>query len=111
MDFKVLYTEGALADLADIFARSWEEHPGTTERFASSLLNHVDLLKSFPRMGAPVSKYPGVRCLTHSPLQVFYRLDDAKRVVEILHFWHGARKKPQFKNGPPKSEDLKKFDD
>jgi plasmid stabilization system protein ParE len=96
VDFKVLYTEGALADLADIFARSWEEHPGTTERFASSLLNHVDLLKTFPRMGGPVSGYPGVRRLTHSPLQVFYRLDEPRRVVEILYFWHGARKSPKF---------------
>ena len=96
MDYKVLYTETALADLADILSWSWSEHPETTERFASSLLNHVDLLKNFPRMGAVVKKYPGVRCLSHSPLKIFYRLNEQGRTVEVLHFWHGSRQSPKL---------------
>ena len=96
MDFKVLYTEPALADLQDILAWSWERHPGTTEQFANALLNHVDFLAGFPNMGAPVEGHPGVRCLLHSPLQVFYRVHVGRRVIEVLHFWHGARHGPKF---------------
>jgi hypothetical protein len=30
------------------------------------------------------------------PCRVFYRCDETKRVVYILHFWHGARRFPDF---------------
>jgi len=70
---------------------SWQNHPGSTERFANALLNHVDLLKDFPYLGAPVGGYPGVRQLQHSPLRVYYKVVPESHRVEILHFWHRAR--------------------
>jgi len=75
---------------------SWQNHSGTTERFADALLNHVDLLKVFPHLGAPVRGYPGVRRLLHSPLYVYYRVLLEPQKVEILHFWHRARRGPLF---------------
>lgn len=96
MDFKLLYTDPALKDLADIFEWSWEKHPGTTEKFAASLIEHIGLLKMFPRLGAPVSGYPGIRRLSHSPLLVYYRVLEGRQVVEILHIWHGARRSPRL---------------
>jgi plasmid stabilization system protein ParE len=54
VDFQVFYTGPALADLESVMRWSWQNHPGTTERFADGLLNHVDLLKNFPYLGAPV---------------------------------------------------------
>ena len=94
MDFKVLYTEPALADLEAIMDWSWAKHPEITERFANSILDHVDLLKNFPRMGTLVRGYPGVRRFLHSPFHVYYRIHETGRVVEILHFWHSSRKIP-----------------
>ena len=96
MDFKVFYTEPALADLAAVMAWSWTQHPATAERFTSSLLNHVDLLRSFPSMGVPVYGYAGVRRLLHSPLHVYYRVYQDRGVIEILHFWHGSRGVPRL---------------
>ena len=96
MDFKVVYTEPALADLKVIMSWSWEKHPGTSQRFADSLLNHIDLLKDYPYLGAPVKGYPAVRRLLHSPLQVYYRIHQEKGVIEILHFWHVARQQPEL---------------
>jgi plasmid stabilization system protein ParE len=75
---------------------SWQKHPGTTQRFADGLLNHVDLLKSFPYLGALVRGYQGVRRLQHSPLHVYYRVLPESRKVEILHFWHESRMHPEF---------------
>ena len=96
MDFKIRIAQAAIVDLAAIMAWSWTHHPGTTERFAASLWNHVDLLRSFPTMGAPVHGYAGVRRLLHSPLHVYYRVYQDRRIIEILHFWHGSRRVPRL---------------
>jgi plasmid stabilization system protein ParE len=96
VDFKVRYTDPSLKDLADIFEWSWEKHPGTTEKFAASLIEHIELLKTFPRLGVLVSGHSDVRRLSHSPLQVYYRLHQGRKVVEILHVWHGARRPPKL---------------
>lgn len=91
MDFKLLYTDPALADLEAVMRWSWDIHPATSERFADSLLNHIDLLKEFPYVGAPVRGHPGVRQLVHSPLRVYYRVDRERDIIEILHIRHSAR--------------------
>ena len=41
-------------------------------RFGSALLDHVDLLGRFPRMGNTVRERSGVRKLVHSPIAVYY---------------------------------------
>src|SRR5258706_9067419 len=71
---------------------SWKNHPLTSERFANALLNHIDLLGDFPYLGAPMHGRPGVRRLQHWPLHIYYRGVLEPRRVEILHFWHMARK-------------------
>lgn len=65
MDFQVLYTKPSLEDLEDIVAYSAATFPASSERFCISLLNHVDLLKSFPYIGSPVVGRPGIRQLIH----------------------------------------------
>jgi plasmid stabilization system protein ParE len=92
VDFQVLYTQPALADLEDLMRWLWRNHPDTSERFANALLNHLDLLKNFPYLGAPMHGNPGVRRLQHSPLYVYYRVVLEPRRVEILHLWHVTRK-------------------
>jgi plasmid stabilization system protein ParE len=32
--------------------------------------------------------------LVHSPFLIYYRVDDDKRIIEVLHLRHGARKPP-----------------
>ena len=91
MDFKILYTEPALADLEAVMHWSWEKHPGASERFGGSLLSHVDLLKNFPYLGAPVKGFRGVRRLLHSPVQVYYRVDEGRTRIQILHIRHVAQ--------------------
>jgi len=96
VDFRILYTRPALVDLQEILAWSWENHSGTTERFAIALLNHVDLLRSLPRLGQPVKGFPGVRRILHSPLHVYYRIVPEQKTLEVLHFWHVSRQPPEF---------------
>jgi plasmid stabilization system protein ParE len=94
VDFKIFYTQAALADLEAVMEWSWDKHGTASERFAKALLNHVDLLKNFPYLGIPTKEFSGVRRLLHSPIHVYYRVDETKNIVEILHFWHAARQRP-----------------
>jgi plasmid stabilization system protein ParE len=93
--YKTFFTEDALVDLEDLLDYIRSDQPSAAERFGTALLNHVDLLQSFPRLGEPVLKRPGVRKLLHSPVRVYYRLHEDRELVEILHFWHVSRRSPE----------------
>ena len=97
MDYRLVYTQKALNDLAEIVGHIAEDDAQAASRFGSSLVAHVELLARFPRMGGLIRKRPRVRKLLHSPFLVYYHVREAKREIEVLHIRHGARK-------PPKSE-------
>jgi plasmid stabilization system protein ParE len=93
LDYQLLYTQRALNDLAEILGFAAQDDADAASRFGASLLDHVDLLARFPRLGSVVGKRWQVRKLLHGPLLVYYRLNEGKRRVEILHFRRGARKR------------------
>jgi len=97
VDYRLLYTQKALNDLAEIVGHIAEEDAQAASRFGSSLLDHIDLLTRFPRMGGAIRKRRRVRKLLHSPILVYYQVHEDTHVVEVLHLRHGVRK-------PPKSE-------
>jgi toxin ParE1/3/4 len=94
VDYRVFYTQKALNDLADIVSRIAEDDDEAASRFGASLLDHVELLARFPRMGRTVRKRSGVRNLVHSPFLIYYRIHERKQMIEVLHLRHGARKPP-----------------
>jgi len=96
MAFKILYHEDSLADLEEIFDWSRENHPETTEQFADDLFDHIELLRAHPYIGTPIKGHPQLRRLLHSPLYVYYRVDDGRGAIEVLHFWHCSRTDPPF---------------
>ena len=96
MDYRILYTQRALNDLAEIIGHIAEDDAEAASRFGSSLLDHVDLLTRFPHMGSIIRKRSRVRKLLHSPILAYYQIQEEKRLIEVLHFRHGARKPPKF---------------
>jgi plasmid stabilization system protein ParE len=92
VDFQIRITEAALADFEGILVYSWDNFPNTAERFGDAILNHVDLLRSFPYIGSPVDGRDGVRLLVHTPILIYYRVNETPNFVEVLHFWHGSRR-------------------
>ena len=86
MDFQLTFAESALVDLEEILTYSWTNFPDTAERFGAALLDHVELLKRFPLMGTPVLNRPGVRRLVHTPILVYYSVDQKRKMVEVIHF-------------------------
>jgi len=77
-------------------AYSWASFPATAERFGNAMLNHLELLKSFPYIGSLVSGRSGIRQLAHTPILIYYRVRENPNVVEVLHFLHGSRSDPKF---------------
>jgi plasmid stabilization system protein ParE len=96
MAYRIFYTPEALEDLEIIVEFIRADNPSAALKFGTALLNHVDLLASFPRLGAPVPKRPGVFEMLHNPIRIYYRLVKEQRQVDILHFWHAARTPPVY---------------
>ena len=96
MDYGLLFTQTALNDLADIVEHIAKDDADAASLFGDALLDHVDLLTRFPRMGSTIRKRSRVRKLLHSPLLVYYLIHEDKRLVEVLHFRHASRKAPEF---------------
>jgi plasmid stabilization system protein ParE len=97
VDYCLLYTQRALNDLAEIIGHIAEDDAEAASRFGGSLLDHVDLLARFPRMGATIRKRSRVRKLVHSPILIYYQVNEEKCLIEVLHFRHGARQSPDFR--------------
>ena len=96
MDYRLLFSQRALSDLSEIVWHIAQDDDESASRFGKALLDHVDLLGRFPRMGNTTRKKSRVRKLVHSPILVYYQVREDKRLVEILHFRHGSRKPPKF---------------
>lgn len=96
MDYRLLFSQRALSDLSEIVGHIAQDDDEAASRFGKALLDHVDLLGRFPRMGNTTRKKSRVRKLVHSPILVYYQVREDKRLVEILHFRHGSRKPPKF---------------
>jgi plasmid stabilization system protein ParE len=96
VDYRLLFTQRALSDLSEIVGHIAQDDDEAASRFGKALLDHVDLLGRFPRVGNTTRKKSRVRKLVHSPILVYYQVREDKRLVEILHFRHGSRKPPKF---------------
>ena len=96
MDYRIFFTNKALGDLSQIVQYIAEDDSSVASRFGKALLDHVYLLSRFPRMGVTTCKNSRVRKLVHSPIVVYYQLDEVHHLVEVLHFRHGSRKPKTF---------------
>ena len=94
MDYRITFTDRAVADLEAIVRHVSQDSPKAARKLVSSLLEHVDLLASFPNLGVALGYPSKVRKLLHSPYRIYYRVDEGRQAIEILHFWHGARQDP-----------------
>ena len=97
MAFKVLITERANQDLANIVRFVARDNRSAAERLGNSLIDSVKLLAEFPAMGrvVPERGSPNIREVVQGSYRIIYRLDESRKAIEVLRFWHAARGKPQ----------------
>ena len=96
MDFKVLITDNALADLREIVQFVAHDDPTAALRLGEKLIVRAMGLATMPGRFPLHDPKRGIRKLSLPPYLVFYTCDTAAGLVNILHFWHGARRHPEF---------------
>ncbi|MGZ5565219.1 MAG: type II toxin-antitoxin system RelE/ParE family toxin [Chthoniobacterales bacterium] len=98
MDFKVLITDSAIADLKTIVEFIAEDDQNAATRVGEKLINHALNLSTMPERFPLHDRTRGIRKMSAAPFLMFYTIDQTKSLVNILHFWHGARQSPRFSN-------------
>jgi len=96
MDFRVEIKHPAIADLAEIVSYIARDNPDAATALGSNLLDAALSLAETPYKGSPHKKLAGVRKLTLRPFKIFYRVHEARNIVEVLRFWHAARTEPEL---------------
>ena len=96
MDFKVLIADSAIADLKQIVEFVAEDNPDAAIRLGEKPLGHALSLGRFPERFPFHDRRRGIRKMPVSPFLIYYQCDEQTSVVKILHFWHGARLRPEF---------------
>ena len=80
MDYKVILSPLALADLEQIVRYVAAHDAAAAQRLGTRLLDQAETLCRLPHRGGRVRARPGVMKLLLRPYLIFYRVDDATRV-------------------------------
>ena len=98
MDFKVVWSDEAIADLHKICSHIARDNPEAALRIGHSIVDHVGVLVSFPFIGPtyPRGSLGPLREIVYRPYRIFYDVFEDAHSVEILHVRHGARQEPTF---------------
>ena len=96
MDYEVVLTEPARDDLRDIVDFIAQDNPQAAVIFRDRLIAEAETLIRFPYRGRLMRRRENVRKLVYRSYLIVYRITEPRRTVEILRFWHGARRTPRF---------------
>jgi toxin ParE1/3/4 len=98
MDFKVIWSDEAIADLREICSYIARDNPEAALRMGSGILDHVQILARFPFIGPayPRGAQGPLRQIVFRSYRIFYDVSEELRRVDILHVRHGAREEPKF---------------
>lgn len=92
MGWKVVFAPQAHARLEQIVRSIAEDDPRAALRLGDYLVDRAESLADFPELGTPYRKRQHVRRLLCKPYLIYYRLRSDGKVIEIMDFWHSARR-------------------
>jgi plasmid stabilization system protein ParE len=96
MGFKVLIADSAVADLKEIVEFVASDDPAAAVRLGEKLLARALSLGAMSQRFPFHDKRRGIRKATLPPYLIFYLCDKEAALVNVLHFWHGARRPPEL---------------
>ena len=99
MDFKIVWSDAAIADLQEVCSYAAQHDPQAAVRLGRGILDHVRVLASFPFIGPtyPRGVRGTLREIVFGTHRIFYDVSEDSLSVEILHIWHGGRDEPPFR--------------
>jgi addiction module RelE/StbE family toxin len=96
MGCQIIFAPQAIADLEEVVRYIARDDPDAAVRIGNALIDRVAILENFPLIGALYPKRTGVRKLVSRPYIIYYRLRLEAGCVDILRYWHGARREPEI---------------
>ena len=98
MDYEISWMSRAGVDLESILRRLTITSHQAAQEMHDGLMEAVDQLKRFPGIGALYDGRPGgnVREVLHRQYRIFYRVDDEKRLVEVMTIRHASSREPRL---------------
>ena len=94
MGYKIILSPEAIQRLELIVRLIAEDNADAARRFGFKLLDRTGLLSNFPELGREYRNRPGVRRLLCKPYWIYYRVKHEEKIVEVMDFWHSARREP-----------------
>ena len=82
MGNQIILAPEAEQDLDEIVAYIAKDNPAAAEKFGIHLIERIELLKSFPRLGSVVRGRRDERVLVEGSILIFCRLDAGAGVIE-----------------------------
>lgn len=73
-----------------------QDDPKAAGSLGEKLITRSQNLKTLPERHPYHDERRKIRKMPLLPYLIFYSVDVSARVVNILHFWHGARRTPPF---------------
>ena len=97
MDIKIVWTLRARQDLREISTFIAKDNPPAAFKLGDLIFGRVDSLTVFPELGqvVPERNQTNLREIVVKNYRIIYRLCPAKKTLEILRIWHGARGEPE----------------
>jgi plasmid stabilization system protein ParE len=96
MAYQLIWSHLSRDDLRDIVRFIASDNPQRAESFAYELMAQTDMLQDHPEIGrsVPEHRIATLREIIFRPYRIVYRVDHARKVVEIARGWHAARGTP-----------------
>ena len=98
MDYQVILSPSARADLRDIVRYISFDAPDRALEFGLFLISRTRLLAQSPELGRVVPEFDDafIREIIVRSYRIVYRLDHSKHLIEVIRFWHAARGVPKI---------------
>ena len=101
MDYHVVLSPSARADLRDIVRYISFDAPDRALEFGQFLISRTGLLAQSPELGRAVPELQdnSIREIVVRSYRVVYRVNHGRALIEIIRFWHAARGTPNIPGG------------
>jgi addiction module RelE/StbE family toxin len=98
MDYQIVWTEQATADLEAIATYIAENNPSAAQRTITAIVARVEQLQTVPLIGTiyPSGSMGRFRKIVSGNYRIFYRVAEEAKQVEILTIWHSSRADPDL---------------
>jgi plasmid stabilization system protein ParE len=91
VDYGFKIAAQAKRDINNIWRYIARDNPANATDFCDELLLVAKSLKNLPHRHGRLAKRPHIRKVACDAYLIFYKIDEDKRTVEILRFWHSAQ--------------------